>query len=115
VAKTVGLVEDVGRQSGVEYPIQGTIATSDGDSLWAFRYSSEKQSRSLFYSEDAATLRAQHPDNPVLADLADDSRLVVSEPVGDLAGMWHEVPEATCGLVHAGHDELHPFTPIPPP
>jgi glutamine amidotransferase len=91
-----------------------TIATSDGDRLWAFRYSSEQQSRSLFYSANAATLRAQHPDNPVLADLADDSRLVVSEPVGDLAGMWHEVPEATCGLVHAGHDELRAFSPIPP-
>jgi glutamine amidotransferase len=114
VSKAVGLVEDVGRRSGVEYPIQMTIATSDGDRLWGFRYSSEQQSRSLFYSEDAATLRAQHPDNPVLADLADDSRLVVSEPVGDLAGMWHEVPEATCGVVHAGHDELRPFAPIPP-
>ena len=114
VAKAVGLVEDVGRRSGVEYPIQGTIATSDGESLWAFRYSSEKQSRSLFYSESAATLRAQHPDSPVLADLADDSRLVVSEPVGDLAGMWHEVPESSCGLVHAGHDELRAFSPIPP-
>ena len=29
-----------------------TVATSDGSALWAFRYSSERQSRSLFFSTD---------------------------------------------------------------
>ena len=41
VERAVGLIEDVGRRNGIEYPIQMTVATSDGDSLWAFRYSSE--------------------------------------------------------------------------
>src|SRR4051794_12263954 len=47
VAAAVGLIEDVGRRHGVEHPIQMTIATTDGDCIWAFRYSSERQSRSL--------------------------------------------------------------------
>ena len=67
--------------------------------------------RSLFFSTDVATLRAQHPDNPVLHDLSDETRLVVSEPLGDLAGAWNEVPESSYGVVQAGQDELRPFAP----
>ena len=50
VARMVGFVEEVGRRRGVEHPIQMTIGTSDGKSMWAFRYSSERDSRTLFYS-----------------------------------------------------------------
>ena len=111
VERAVGLIEKIGREHGVEHPIQMTVATTDGDSLWAFRYSSEGRSRSLFFSTDVATLRAQHPDNPVLHDLSDETRLVVSEPLGDLAGAWNEVPESSYGVVQAGQDELRPFVP----
>ncbi len=38
VARAVGFVEDRGRARGVQYPFQGTIATTDGESLWVFRY-----------------------------------------------------------------------------
>jgi hypothetical protein len=37
---------------GVPHPFQGTVATTDGESIWAFRYSSERNSRSLFYTTD---------------------------------------------------------------
>ena len=47
VARAIGMVEDLGRRQGVKYPFQGTIATTDGDRTWAFRYSSEGKSRSL--------------------------------------------------------------------
>lgn len=114
VERAVGLVEDVGRRHGVEHPIQMTVATSDGSSIWAFRYSSAGRSRSLFYSTDVVTLRQQHPDVPVLRTLSDEARLVVSEPLGDLEGAWNEVPEASWGVVKAGQDELHPFRPAPP-
>jgi glutamine amidotransferase len=114
VEKAVGIIEQVGRSHGVENPIQMTVATSDGASVWAFRYSSEGKSRSLFYSTDVSTLRHQHPDNPVLHELSDESRLVVSEPLGDLAGAWNEVPESSVGIVEEGQDELRPFTPRAP-
>ncbi len=111
VERAVGFIEETGRAHGVEHPIQMTVATSDGSSVWAFRYSSEGRSRSLFYSTDVATLRAQHPDNPMLDLVSDETRLVVSEPLGDLVGAWNEVPEATYGVVQAGQDELKPFVP----
>ncbi len=114
VARAVALVEDVGRRHGIEFPVQMTVATTDGETTWAFRYSSEGRSRSLFQSTDVSTLRHQYPDNPVLHELSDDTRLVVSEPLGDLQGAWHEVPESSYVVVHGGNDEVHPFTPVLP-
>jgi len=111
--RAVGLVEDVGHRHGIEHPIQMTVATSDGSSIWAFRYSSAGRSRSLFYSTDVVALRQLHPEVPVLRTLSDEARLVVSEPLGDLEGAWNEVPESSWGVVRAGDDELHPFWPTP--
>lgn len=111
VAQAVGLVERVGRRHGVEYPVQLTVATTDGDSVWVFRYSSEGRSRSLFHSADVSTLRLQYPDNPVLHRLSEDVRLVVSEPLGHLRGAWREVPESTCLVAYGGFEELRPFSP----
>jgi hypothetical protein len=58
-----------GDEHGVESPFQGTIATTDGECVWAFRYSSEGRCRSLFFSTDVRTLRAICPGNELLRDL----------------------------------------------
>ena len=110
VERTVGFVEQTGRKHGVEHPIQMTIATSDGRSIWAFRYSSEHDSRSLWFSTRMDQLKAMYPES-LLEQLSDETRVVVSEPLGDLAGAWNEVPESTCGVVQEGQDELRPFAP----
>jgi predicted glutamine amidotransferase len=112
VARAVGLIEATGQRHGIQYPIQMTVATTDGETTWAFRYSSEGRSRSLFHSADVTTLRHQYPENPVLHDLSDDARLVVSEPLGDLRGAWREVPESTCLVVQGGREELREFSPF---
>jgi predicted glutamine amidotransferase len=114
VARAVGFVEARGRQAGIDYPFQGTIVTSDGHSLWAFRYSSQGKSRTLFFTRDVPTLREQYPDVPVMQKVSDDTRLVVSEPIGNLPGAWLEIPEASYGMVQKGNDELRPFSPEPP-
>jgi predicted glutamine amidotransferase len=113
VARAIGFVEACGRDRGVTYPFQGTIATTDGQSLWAFRYSSEGKSRSLFFSRDARTVKQQHPERHALQQLPDDARFVVSEPIGDLPGAWAEVPEASYAVVAKGGDQLLPFAPSP--
>ena len=114
VARAIGFVEACGRERGIEHPFQGTIATTDGESLWAFRYSSEGKSRSLFFTRDVRTLRQQYPDREILREVSDDTRLVVSEPIGDLPGAWIEMPEASYGVVSKGGDQLLPFVPKPP-
>jgi predicted glutamine amidotransferase len=112
VARAVGFVEEVGRTHGVENPVQMTVATTDGESLWVFRYSSERQSRSLFFSTKISQLRALHPEVEVLQELGEETRLVVSEPLRDLEGAWNEVPESSAGVVRPGDDEIRSFAPI---
>jgi glutamine amidotransferase len=111
VQRAIGLVETVGRRHGIEFPFQGTIATTDGECIWAFRYSSEGKSRSLFFSTDVRALRAMYPENELFQKVDDESRLVVSEPLGELEGVWNEVPESSWGVIQPGQDELHPFVP----
>jgi predicted glutamine amidotransferase len=114
VARTIGLVEDRGHRKGVKYPFQGTIATTDGERTWVFRYSSEGKSRSLFFSTDVSTLRKLYPERRMLQELSDDARLVVSEPLVDLPGAWNEMPEASYGVIGKGEDQLLPFAVRPP-
>jgi glutamine amidotransferase len=57
------------------------------------------------------SLKALYPELVELADLSDETRVVVSEPLGDLPGAWHEVPESHVGIVRPGEDELRPFSP----
>ena len=52
-----------------------------------------------------------YPEDARLQALGNESRLVVSEPLGTLAGAWNEVPEASYGVIQPGRDELHTFTP----
>ena len=112
VERAVGLVEKVASDHGIPHPVQMTVATANGESVWAFRYSSEGKSRSLFFSTDVNRLRELYPDNPVLLSAGDETRLVVSEPLGDLPGAWNEVPESSAGIVRPGVDELIPFRPV---
>ncbi len=62
VEQAIGLVEAVAERHGVPHPFQGTVATTDGETIWAFRYSSERNSRSLFYTTDVPTLRKLYPE-----------------------------------------------------
>jgi predicted glutamine amidotransferase len=112
VARMVGFVEEVGHRHGTEHPIQMTIGTTDGKSVWAFRYSSERKSRSLFYSTNVSTVRKLHPERERLQEVSDEARIIVSEPLGDLPGVWNEVPESSYGVVQDGDDQLRPFQPV---
>jgi glutamine amidotransferase len=89
-----------------------TVAASDGESIWVFRYSSEKSTSSLFYSTDVGQLRQLYPDLEVLNELGAESRFVVSEPLRDLPGAWNEVPDGSWGVVRPGQDEIQPFLPL---
>ncbi len=110
----VGLVEAVAERHGVPHPFQGTIATTDGESVWAIRYSSERKSRTLYYTTDIPTLRKLYPDRELYKEVSEDARLIVSEPLTDIAGVWNEVPESSWGVVGPGHEEMRPFRPKAP-
>lgn len=116
VERAVGFVEATGRAHGVEHPVQMTLGFSDGERLWAVRYSSEHRSRTLYISADRATVQALHPDNARFKRMTDETRVIVSEPLSDLPGVWVAVPESTALVVQRGGDERVPFQPrVPEP
>jgi glutamine amidotransferase len=55
-----------------------------------------------------------YPDDERLLDFDQETRVVVSEPLGELPGVWNEVPESSWGVVRPGQDELHSFKPAVP-
>jgi predicted glutamine amidotransferase len=109
--RMAGFVEETGRRHGVEHALQMTLGVSDGERLYAVRYSTLGRSRTLFSSADAETLRALHPENERLQRLSAEDRAIVSEPLADLPGVWEEIPEATALIIQDGPDETRAFRP----
>jgi predicted glutamine amidotransferase len=114
VERMAGFIESVAKAHGVPDPLQMTIAATDGSRLWCFRYSSAGQSRTLFFSTAISALRMLHPELEIFNRVSDETRIVVSEPLGQLSGAWQEVPESSYGVVQEGPDELGPFLPSLP-
>lgn len=114
VAGAVGLVERIAGDHHIAHPVQMTVATTDGESVWVFRYSSERKTRSLFFSTEVAEVRALYPEVDLLHQLGPEARFVVSEPLRDLPGAWNEMPESSAGVVRPGQHEIRPFRPHEP-
>src|SRR5262249_42944363 len=109
MGKAIRMVESVGRDHGVSFPMQGTIAVSDGSTLWAFRYSSQGRSRTLFHSADMDALQEMYPDAERLKDFGHRARVAVSEPLTDLPGVFIEVPESSVATLDATGYHHEPF------
>ena len=87
-----------------DYNHGGAEWAADGETIHAVRYSSDRQSCSLFTTTDASPLREIDPT----VEIPLDSILIASEPLGTRV-KWNEVPE--CTYIIAGNDrvEQHPF------
>ncbi|MEO7017740.1 MAG: class II glutamine amidotransferase, partial [Leifsonia sp.] len=86
------------------------IGLSDGATVWAFRYSSQGVTRTLFHSVDVATLQKLYPDADRFKEFGARARVVVSEPLVDLPGAFVEVPESTVMILH--HDSGYEHQPF---
>jgi predicted glutamine amidotransferase len=113
VARAIGFVEAAGRARGVEYLFQGTIATTTARACG--RSGTPARARRGRCSSAATSARSGNwLRTGRSCALSDDTRPVVSEPVGDLPGAWVEMPEASYGVVSKEGDQLLPFCPKPP-
>jgi glutamine amidotransferase len=106
---TVDHVERVGREHGILFPMQGTIAVADGATIWALRYSTQGRSRTLFHSVDIPTIRQMYPDAERLSRFGEHAHVVVSEPLNDLPGIFVEVPESTIAVLDREGYHHEPF------
>jgi glutamine amidotransferase len=112
----IGLVEETAERHGIANAVQASIGVTNGERVWAVRYSTEGRSRTLFTSADVHALHMLYPDNERLARVQPSDRVIVSEPFGDLPGAWDEVPESSVIVVGPnGQRDEHPFSPAPPP
>ena len=114
IEKMIGFIEEVGHKANVAHPLQMTLAILDGRTLYAFRYSSEHNSRTLFHSADVATLRNRFPN---VRQFSDDTRAIVSEPLGSIenAGeVWVEIPEFSAVVIKAGKVDIVTLQPRSP-
>ncbi len=109
--RMVGLVEATAAEHGVETPMQMSLGITDGARLYAVRYSSQRDSRTLYHSADMGALQELYPD---LQRFSSDARVVVSEPLRDLPGAWERIPESTALTVERGAVETRPFEPKAP-
>src|SRR5436305_13297839 len=73
VAQAIGLVEAVAARHEVPYPSQGTVATTDRETTWAFRYSCERTSRPLISTTDLPTLRDLDPKPQLFQAVSDNA------------------------------------------
>jgi predicted glutamine amidotransferase len=109
--RMAGLVEESGRRHGVADPINMTVCATDGEQIVAARYSSERESRSLYHSTSMHHLLELYPHDPRIEAVGQDAFLVLSEPLMDLEGWWEEVPESTVIVAKGGALDSRPFEP----
>jgi glutamine amidotransferase len=111
LSRMAGLVEHVAKERGVDNALQMTLGISDGESLYAVRYSTEGASRSLFHS---ASRDATAEIAPEAGRFSRGARAIVSEPLSNLEADWVPVPEASFLKITGGKISCVPFKPIPP-
>lgn len=109
VERMAGFVEETARRNGVVDPLWMTLGFSDGRRLYGVRYATDGDAPSLYHSRAMEDLYRLNPD---LRDrFSADARAVVSEPPGNAAAGWTEVPQSTVITVEAGEVRSRPFEP----
>jgi predicted glutamine amidotransferase len=112
--RMAGFIEAAGRRLGIDEPLQMTLGVSNGERLYGVRYASGPVANTLYVSSTVSDLRQLYPEREQRLHFSEESRAVVSEPLFDLPGLWHEVPAGSALIVQEGPDEAVPFAPRPP-
>jgi predicted glutamine amidotransferase len=107
LARMIGHVERRLDEAGIEPGIQFSAAVTDGETLYAVRYSSVNDSRTLYYSRDVEVLSEVYPE---AEQAPPGSILVVSEPLSPMA-QWTRVPESSLIVASRYEDSMQPFVP----
>jgi len=106
--RVVGLVERLRARHHVAMPAFLTLAFTNGRTIYALRYSSHYESKTLFYSRN---LRAIHELNGDYEAIPEGAHILVSEPLDDLSEDWQPVSESQFIIMEDGTVESIPFEP----
>ena len=105
----MGCVERAREEAGIEKPVFFSACATDGQRLWAVRYSSHGASRTLYHSLHPHALRQVDQSYEAIPE---GGVIVLSEPLDDLAEHWQAVPESSLVLVDGGSATISAFEPI---
>ena len=111
ISRMAGLVEHLAEQHGIEDALQMTLGISDGESLFAVRYSTVGMSRSLYHSANRDATREIAPE---AGRFSRDARAIVSEPLSSLEEDWVPVQESSFLTITKGEVSCQPFAPVAP-
>ena len=106
-----GLVENLAEEYAIANALQMTVGLTDGRNLYALRYSTCGESRTLFHSKSRSALAEL---NPQAANFDEQSVAVVSEPYTHLDDYWEEIPESTAVIISDTGIERRHFVPRMP-
>ena len=103
ICRMIEKVEEARVAEGVKEAFRMTVATSDGETIYAARYASHDAQPSLYHSTPGAVLESASGDR---IELPEDGYLILSEPLDDLPSHWAEVPETSWLRLAAGVAEI---------
>ena len=106
--RMTGRIERARREHNIEEPFRLTCAASDGKALYAVRYSSDHQSKTLYINKGADALRQieSEPD-----ELPDKGHIVLSEPLDDCSQNWQMIEESSYVEIRDGEVNISVFEP----
>jgi len=106
--RMVGFVEHEQKRAGITRPFRLTCAFSDGNELYAIRYSTDGKPKTLYYNRVPADM-----DDVLSADrdTPESGTILLSEPIDDCPDNWLEVPPATFVSVKNSHVTIEAFEP----
>ena len=84
LSRTLAMILGLMRDAGVREPLRLTAALSDGERIWAFRWSSDSRPPSLYWREDARGL------------------VIASEPFDECHDNWNAVAPGECLISEPG-------------
>ena len=109
IADMVRVVEATGKEKGVNQALWMTLGISDGESLWGFRYGSDRKGPTLYINPTLTEFMALVPDFKEM--YGDFAACLVSEPIGDYQNIWRPIPDNSKVIVHGQNIEMSGFEP----
>ncbi len=88
MARTLKAVRGFMNEAGIDEPLRFTAALTDGDALYAYRWSCDGKPATLYWRED------------------DGDLLIVSEPLDRARPGWREVPRGCTLVAQPGRDAV---------
>jgi predicted glutamine amidotransferase len=106
--QATGLVEKAGADAGIADVLDSTIGITNGEKVYAVRYSTTSEPPSLYLSRSMHAITQIHQNAP---EFSEQARVVVSEPLGHMSEVWDPIPPATAITVSDGEIRQRPFNP----